>query len=188
MTEDLSRLLAPTAPSPAQFEKYMGRALNKVIAKKPSSLPIVKLLLDHGAKAFFGATPLHLAAFNNNLEVAKFLLEEEGIQPNTTDNNGETAFFWTAKCGHADIAEMLMHHGANPCLGRTDNTTPLHIVDHYRMGGKLGTEEAIGHTNYIKFYEPRLNALKTQLRAETIARGKSEGHPSDKPVFIVSMP
>jgi len=55
----------------------------------------------------------------------------------------------------------------------------------FKTGGALKNKAATGSTNYVRDFEPRVRELMARLRPETIARGKSEGHPSEKPVFIV---
>ncbi|CAB3379766.1 Hypothetical predicted protein [Cloeon dipterum] len=109
--------------------KYLidiGADVNVVSEKKGSALhiaagngdvPLVVLLLSHGAQPFitsnpFGDTPLHSAAKNGCLEVVKILLSQEGVDVNPVSTKDGTPVLLALKEGNTAVVEYLLTFGA----------------------------------------------------------------------------
>lgn len=71
---------------------------------------IIELLLAHGAdpnaRADFGLTPLHLAAFEGELQAVKLLLQA-GADPSIQDTTSETPLDHAVAGGHTEIADLF---------------------------------------------------------------------------------
>ena len=72
-----------------------------------------------------GATPLHAAARNGHVEVAKFLLAN-AADINAQRRDGESALGEAAYNDRLDVAELLIHSGTKMSLPGQDGCTPLH--------------------------------------------------------------
>jgi ankyrin repeat protein len=59
-----------------------------------------------------GFTPLIIAAYNNQAEAVKALLDA-GVDSNKADHSGNTALMGVCFKGYADIARLLIERGAN---------------------------------------------------------------------------
>ncbi|KAL3989932.1 Ankyrin repeats (3 copies) family protein [Acanthocheilonema viteae] len=71
------------------------------------------------------STPLHLAAGYNNLEVARFLLEN-GAEVNLKDKGGLIPLHNASSFGHLEIAGLLIEYGAEVNHPDKWGYTPLH--------------------------------------------------------------
>uniref|UniRef100_A0A452J6L1 Uncharacterized protein n=1 Tax=Gopherus agassizii TaxID=38772 RepID=A0A452J6L1_9SAUR len=74
-----------------------------------------------------GYTPLHIAAKQNQLEVARSLLQY-GASANAESMQGVMPLHLAAQEGHADMAGLLISKQANGNLGNKSGLTPLHLV------------------------------------------------------------
>ena len=74
-----------------------------------------------------GNTPLHIAATNNSLAIAKMLLKK-GILPNAMDKKGWTPLHCAAYSAHIKMCELLLDFGADVTLKNSNDTTPLHYI------------------------------------------------------------
>ncbi len=79
------------------------------------------------AKDQSGLAPLHTAAWQGHVIVARFLLENGG-DPDVRDNTGLTPLHWAALFGHKAVAELLLSHGANLQATDSDGATPLYMA------------------------------------------------------------
>ena len=61
-------------------------------------------------KGQWGSTPLHWAARNNHLELAKVLISS-GAEVNAKDRWGLTPLHRAARNGHKKMQELLISHG-----------------------------------------------------------------------------
>jgi ankyrin repeat protein len=92
---------------------------------------ILQLFLEHDADMRVHDsrknTPLHFAAQNGLLEVARQLLERNvEVDPR---NNDETTPFLTALAnGHSDVARLLLGHNADVHVHDDKGNTPLHFA------------------------------------------------------------
>lgn len=74
-----------------------------------------------------GYTPLHRAAYTNNVDIAKILLQYGA------NVNAKTEFEWTplhsaVKWSNAECAALLLQHGADVNALSQGQQTPLHIA------------------------------------------------------------
>ena len=66
------------------------------------------------------------AARKGHGTIVKLLLEQEGITPNTADNEGRTLLSWVAESGSGDIAKMLLERqDVAPDTADKNGRTPL---------------------------------------------------------------
>jgi ankyrin repeat protein len=80
----------------------------------------VKLLLEHGAdpntQDEYGDTPLHWAAFGDNVEVVKLLLEY-GADPTVKDKDGRTPLDLARVKGRREVVSVIeewLRRGGGP--------------------------------------------------------------------------
>ena len=89
-------------------------AMNR--AQIADALEIMSLLLAKGAdieaRQEHGATPLACAAYDGNVEAARFLIEH-GANIEAKTRYGDTPLFRAITQGHKDMAELLLSKGAN---------------------------------------------------------------------------
>ena len=119
-----------------------------------SSMSMAKLLIENRADVNLtdnqGQTPLHYAAANDYIAMAKLLtnfsknillklikgyhwiksckiqpLIENGADVNLTDNQGQTPLHYAAANGHIAMAQLLIENGANVNLTDNQGQTPL---------------------------------------------------------------
>lgn len=88
----------------------------------------VEILLQHGAdiNARDGNldTPLHWAAFKNNLECVKLLLQN-GADVDAQDFNLDTPLSWSSRKGHLLVIKILLEYNASVDLKNLHGDTPL---------------------------------------------------------------
>jgi hypothetical protein len=70
-------------------------------------------------------TPLHWAAIQGHIDVARLLIEK-GADPNGRDKYQATSLHWATMRGHADMARLLIEKGADPNTTDNEQCTPLH--------------------------------------------------------------
>ncbi|KAJ5513441.1 Ankyrin repeat protein [Penicillium fimorum] len=135
-----------------------------------------------------GRTALSFAAENNDIDIAKILLDHEALvnvrqYSRPGDNwgggpgwtSGRTELSWAADCGHCEMAELLLKHGAHPNSPNSVGRTPLHYacMGNNRRLAKILVENGAdgwapideilshGHVDLLKMfldYEPLLNS------------------------------
>jgi ankyrin repeat protein len=74
-----------------------------------------------------GMTPLHYAAWNGKLEVAKYLIEK-GVNKEAQDESGYTPFHHAAWNGKLEVVKYLVEKGANKEAQDKFGNTPLHLA------------------------------------------------------------
>ena len=92
-------------------------------------LEIVGMLLAHGAELnpSTGWSPLQYAAFENRVEVVKFLIQK-GANKDALAPNGYTALMLTARNGHVAAATALLHEDADLGIKGPGGETALSIA------------------------------------------------------------
>ena len=73
----------------------------------------------------FGLTLLHMAAANNQNEIAKLLIKE-GANVNIKDEDAQTPIHYASVNGHVDIVELLLVNNANVNIHPVNVYTSLH--------------------------------------------------------------
>jgi ankyrin repeat protein len=108
-------------------------------------------------------TPLHWAAYNNQLEVVRQLLRHGADVNATTEclprnamkgkRLGDTPLLFAVMQNHKDLAVELLAHGANVNASGEDNETPLYVASSYgrdELATLLVSKGAnLNATNYI---------------------------------------
>lgn len=75
-----------------------------------------------------GATALHIACRNSNVEIVKILLEA-GADPDIGDNEGWTPTMRAALTGNQAVIDLLLAHGGNPShLNLFDESAIMHAT------------------------------------------------------------
>lgn len=98
---------------------------------------------------------LHLAAEAKNVSILKLLLENDQIagMVNCADNTGSTALHVAAKYDSAEVAKLLLAHGANINQRNNQGHTPLHITAQHRSTAVaqllLDTKVDLDQTNKV---------------------------------------
>ena len=108
---------------------------------------IIAIMKHCGVKTDFktidGISLLHIAILFNCFEVVRFLLEESsGINVNVTDDDLWTPLHLAYVCGHTQIAQYLIQHGADVYAVDRDGHTPYKYID--------GDPDAIKHSEYLQ--------------------------------------
>ena len=65
-------------------------------------------------KAHDGKTALHMAATENQVDVAKLLLDKGHAETESRDEENWTALHWATQRGHGTITKVLLDNGADP--------------------------------------------------------------------------
>ena len=110
------------------------------------------LVVDGHANVNFadkrGHTPLHLAVFRGNLDLARMLVVDGHANVDVTNERARTALHVATHMGHLDIARMLVVDGqASVDITDKDGLTPLHEAayhDHLDVARVLVVD---GHAN-----------------------------------------
>ncbi|XP_034667182.1 ankyrin repeat domain-containing protein 49 [Drosophila subobscura] len=74
-----------------------------------------------------GYSPLHRAAYNNFVDIAKLLLQHKA-DPNARTDLGWTPLHSACKWNNADVAQILLQFGADVNAESEGKQTPLHIA------------------------------------------------------------
>lgn len=77
-----------------------------------------------------GSTVLHIAAFNDDPQMVRLLLQYQA-DPNIVDDQGQGALHASAGHSNAAIMQQLFDAGANPDIADNSGYTPLHIAAMY---------------------------------------------------------
>lgn len=92
--------------------------LKEVLTKKPSVV---------NASDRDGYTPLHKACYNNNVEMAKLLLQY-GADPNAETELGWIPLHSACKWNNAECVALMLQHGSDINATSHGHQTPLHIA------------------------------------------------------------
>jgi len=104
-------------PQAVIIAAYRGdlEALKEILATNP----------DKEVRDALGATALHAAMYQSNIQVVKLLLDN-GFNPNARDtNNNYTPLHYAVTANNLDYARLLLQYGANKNAKGLDKLTPL---------------------------------------------------------------
>lgn len=109
-----------------------------VLCNKLAALALIaKSYPDYGAEQIAnlnakgfkdGNTPLHLAAMHDRLNILKFLLEQESVCINKTDNQGKTALHWAVQSGSSKCVYWLLVFGADAKMRNGAGKSPYDLI------------------------------------------------------------
>ncbi|KAG0224280.1 palmitoyltransferase akr1 [Actinomortierella wolfii] len=149
-------------PSPAAEEP---EDLNIFQAAQLGKLSIVANLLAKDkslarSRDFQEVTPLHWAAINNHIAVAKCLLDHGAEVDAVGGELMATPLHWCTRNGHLNMAKLLINHGANTSLQDSQGFNALHLATHssnvmlvlyiYMAGDiPIDTADTLGHTSLM---------------------------------------
>ena len=101
-------------------------------AMEKSKIEVVKFLISQGCKVNSAnkanESPIILATMMKNLEVIQELKKRSELNVNTRGLKGKTPLHIVAATNDHEIAQSLLHHGADVHLKDTSGSTPLHIA------------------------------------------------------------
>ncbi len=80
----------------------------------------------------YNLTPLHWAALNGSVEIARMLIDA-GADVNVQTNGGRTPLHWAARRGEVEIARMLIDAGADVNVQDEWGKTSLHYAAEYEQ-------------------------------------------------------
>ena len=103
--------------------------LNSFLEQEGFTAIAENLGVDVNQTNTYGETPLHVAALNGQLDVARLLLEN-GAEVNQALTNGATPLWVAAHQGQLDVAKLLLEGGADVNQANTYGATPLHVAAH----------------------------------------------------------
>ncbi|KAG0005783.1 palmitoyltransferase akr1 [Entomortierella chlamydospora] len=120
-------------PTPNNEEDFEDISIFQ--AAQMGKLAIVARLIDSDpalvkTRDFQDVTALHWAAINNQIPVAKCLLDH-GAEVDTV--GGElvaTPLHWCTRNGHLNMAKLLIKYGADPLLQDSQGFNALHLATH----------------------------------------------------------
>ncbi|WP_265029658.1 ankyrin repeat domain-containing protein [Wolbachia endosymbiont (group A) of Philonthus cognatus] len=140
-----------------------------ILAAQGSRWNVVKLLANKGANingetTEYKGTPLHFAAGEGNVDIAKFLLER-GAYIYSQDNRNRQPLHYAVKTGKLDIVKLLLDGGANPNVKDMDDQTPLN----------LATQK--GYLDIVEILKPAQQGLDKELL--TAVRGSNLNRVKD---------
>lgn len=139
--EVVTALLARGADANAREKSYGQTALMWAVSNK--NLEATRILMDHGAdiaahsSTGAGFTPLHFAAREGALEIARLLLAK-GANLNATATNGSSPLLVATVRGHVSLAKYLLEQGADPNAAAA-GYAPLHWAAGTWEGELTGT-------------------------------------------------
>jgi E3 ubiquitin-protein ligase mind-bomb len=112
-------------PSLVNFNIYTPLHLAVKVGFLPAVESIVKSHPEHvNVREQLACTPLHLAATEGEIEVARTLLNTEDPKAET----GHTPLHGALMKDHSKMVELLVGYGADPTISNNDDITPLHFA------------------------------------------------------------
>ena len=127
--------------------------------------------LVSGKDEKYGQTPLHVAAFNDHLDVAKLLLANKA-DVNAKASNGSTPLHLAAAKGNKEIVDLLLASGADVNVTDHDGWSPLHSAVTW---GHKDIEDLLRAHGGLDPLAPKPPAAQNAVKAPPKETGK-DGH------------
>ncbi|KAF9429961.1 palmitoyltransferase akr1 [Podila epigama] len=141
----------------AEFSIFQAAQMGKldIISKLVAENPALVTSRD-----FQDVTALHWAAINNQIPVAKFLLDKGAAFDALGGELNASPLQWCTRNGHLNMAKLLMKFGANPLIQDSQGFNALHLATHSSnamlvlyllMAGDVPVDSAdtLGHTSLM---------------------------------------
>lgn len=133
---------------------------------KYHSTDIIRLLLDNNAdmnlQNIYGNTVLHIAAYSNNYSAIKSFLQR-GINPNVTNNEGETPIMFAILHKSIQIVELLIQYGADLTI---QDKNGMQIFDYLISFKNEEIENLIDNSKKIRQDFLQKQKLKQQIEED----------------------
>jgi ankyrin repeat protein len=125
-------------PKGVSFDLQLTQELIEELHKDWDVVDMSKVqdLIERGAdvkaKGNEGATPLHVASWNNSVKTAKFLLDA-GADLEANADYGTTPLHWASDNDSIETAKLLIEAGADVGAETYDGETPLDLAESDEM-------------------------------------------------------
>ncbi|KAF9438911.1 palmitoyltransferase akr1 [Entomortierella beljakovae] len=159
-TVDVNPHFRPTPNNEVDFND-----INIFQASQMGKLDVVARLIDSDkslatSKDVQDVTALHWAAINNNIPIAKYLLDHGAEVDAVGGELVATPLHWCSRNGHLYMAKLLIKYGADPLLQDCQGFNALHLATHssnamlvlYLLMAKdieIDTADTLGHTSLM---------------------------------------
>ncbi|CAM9602416.1 unnamed protein product [Chrysoparadoxa australica] len=153
------------------------------VAARQGNLPMVELLLSHGASIHLvdrrGCMPLHTAASKGKHEVLTAMLQAGGdVFMEEAENRGNRPLHLAAEKGHTMCVRVLLEYAAVPGAVNFDMQTPMTLArargqrDCVRLLEEYGGSRAtpgtqLGHTSVGELPRPRFSSHASVRRRDS---------------------
>jgi ankyrin repeat protein len=74
---------------------------------------------------------IHLAALHGHTDIVQFLVDDEGVDPNTLNNKDDTPVLWAARGNHIETVRKFIQYGADLQHQNDKGSTPLYWAVRY---------------------------------------------------------
>lgn len=103
-----------------------------IIAVEGENTRIAKKLISAGARADDiesrrGQSAIHIASYNNNIEMMKLLTRRNGVNINIIDNDGKTALAYAIVKNSRNLVQHLLKLGADTSMKDQHGLNALHL-------------------------------------------------------------
>lgn len=82
----------------------------------------------------YGHSSLHVAAMHGSHDIARLLLEREGVEMDSKDRDGRTPLSWAVEEGYVEVVQMLLEKGAEVDSKDSKGRTSLSWAAAYGRG------------------------------------------------------
>lgn len=110
----------------AQADQQLGQSVTSTMVLAAKFYPSDRNLVGRTDET--GMTPLHWAAAEDNVGIAKLLLAQKA-DVDAQDSNGMTPLHLAAQNNSARVAKLLVTYHADPNIQDKDNHPPIYYAD-----------------------------------------------------------
>jgi ankyrin repeat protein len=142
---------------------------------------MIKLLIDHGANIHLqypplGQSLLHDCVSLDKINAAKFLMEH-GLNPNTTDSEGQSPLFTAIYKLDTPMVSLFLKFGANPNVLAPGKQTPLTTAIFMHKGLKTRAKETPQEIKFRDSVNEVQRAIAFQIIKILLKSGASPNFP-----------